>query len=360
MINISFVLSVEKSGGKSYNIRWRLKSGQNGIRYSIIDRETVMKAEKWGNPKPQITQITRIKSNSRQWGKRKGPALLSPKDEEGFTLVELLVVIAIIALLMAVLLPALSKARRQAKRIICLGNMRQLVTAWLAYADNFDGKIVNGGQAISPGSYGGVKEPFWCTPLCPIAATDEVGTFATERYDWTLSLPYAERLSLLRRGALFKYAANEKMYRCPEVIDKKVHRTYVIPVSMNSWCDHCYASSGDASEGMVAKRIGQVKKSKERIVFFEEKTISPDAVQFPCPSGNPTWGSDKVSGDMHESGANFGFADGHAEYRKWESQDTINYLDDPTNTVPKPTCATSTSACNDLKWMLNAIWGVAK
>jgi prepilin-type N-terminal cleavage/methylation domain-containing protein/prepilin-type processing-associated H-X9-DG protein len=282
-------------------------------------------------------------------------------SKKGFTLVELLVVIAIIALLMGILIPALSKARRVAKRIVCMGGMKQLVLAWMAYAENNSDKLVNGGQAITgaalPGKYGGVTEPFWCTPLCPISATDDVGTFTTERYDWQASpiLPYEERVSLLKRGALYKFAANTKIYRCNEAKDKNVHRTYVMPVSMNAWCNFC--SYPTVAQSLVAKRMGQIKKSKERIVFFEEKDLTDDAVQVPySASGNPIWDAyDKISGDMHENGANFGFADGHSEYRKWESPKTIEWLDGKTATAP--TCTTSTAACNDLKWMFNAVWG---
>ena len=55
--------------------------------------------------------------------------------QHGFTLIELLVVIAIIALLMAILLPALKAAREQGKRAVCLNNLRQLTLAWIMYAD---------------------------------------------------------------------------------------------------------------------------------------------------------------------------------------------------------------------------------
>ena len=73
--------------------------------------------------------------------RKRGPA--------GFTLVELLVVIAIIALLMAILLPALNKARELGKRTVCFGNVRQLILAWTMYADENDDKIVNGAAGFS-------------------------------------------------------------------------------------------------------------------------------------------------------------------------------------------------------------------
>ena len=68
----------------------------------------------------------------------------------GFTLVELFVVISIIALLMAILLPALAKAREQAKRIVCLSNLKQLTLAWMTYASTNNDKLVNAAP-FSPG-----------------------------------------------------------------------------------------------------------------------------------------------------------------------------------------------------------------
>ena len=66
---------------------------------------------------------------------------------KGFTLVELLVVIAIIALLAALLLPALASAKQQAWRAACLSNLRQLGIAITAYASDANGKIPYGPQA---------------------------------------------------------------------------------------------------------------------------------------------------------------------------------------------------------------------
>jgi prepilin-type N-terminal cleavage/methylation domain-containing protein/prepilin-type processing-associated H-X9-DG protein len=287
----------------------------------------------------------------------------SKKNTTGFTLVELLVVIAIIALLMAVLLPALNKARTHAKRIACLSNLRQLVTAWMAYADNFDGKLVNGGQL----PLSAVTEPYWCTPLPPLAADDEVGTgWPTTRFDWDLGLPYAERISLLKRGALYRYAANVKLYRCPEA-DKDMHRTYVIIESMNAkWGPPWHA------EGIVVKRMGQIKNSKERVVFLEERRISGDTFIFPYKTTDDAisphlyWDGD-VPNIMHGNGANFGFADGHADYHQWQCATTLEMARRPPSSPPllgtdyDPYWSRARAECGNVdgKWMENAVWGVS-
>ena len=78
----------------------------------------------------------------------------------GFTLVELLVVIAIIAILMAILLPALNRAREQGRRAVCLNNLKQLTLAWIMYADENDDRIVNGTNRDRAGEPGWISSAF--------------------------------------------------------------------------------------------------------------------------------------------------------------------------------------------------------
>ncbi len=115
---------------------------------------------------------------------------------KGFTLIELLVVIAVIALLMALLVPVLRSAREQGQRAVCLSNLRQLTLAWVAYADDHDGKLVLG------------RAYFW------------VRSFSRNMRGWLgEAFHFPESRSAVvenpAKGTLWPYVLDIDVYRCP-------------------------------------------------------------------------------------------------------------------------------------------------
>ncbi len=181
---------------------------------------------------------------------------------KAFTLIELLVVIAIIALLMAILMPALQRAKKQAAAGVCLSNQRQLVFAWVLYAQDNDDKLI-GGHDGHPSSSS--IEYDWVKLPQQEDGTVVAGAVATLQ----------DKKRGCERGALFPYVKNVDLYHCPG--DRRhrtemTHRSYGIPGSMN----------GDVGTGKNSwltqqwgypsyKKLMQIKNPGIKYVFLEEK-----------------------------------------------------------------------------------------
>jgi len=91
---------------------------------------------------------------------RREKTKLQVQDRKGFTLIELLVVVAVIAVLLAILFPAMRRARAVAKRIGCQSNLRQIAFAWHIYLDDHDGRFLQGRYAnLEYGGWKGTRSP---------------------------------------------------------------------------------------------------------------------------------------------------------------------------------------------------------
>jgi prepilin-type processing-associated H-X9-DG protein len=248
----------------------------------------------------------------------------------------LLVVIAIIAVLMAVLMPALKRARESGKRAVCFGNVKQLALAWTMYIDDNDEKLVNGAMGYSN------RDTGWGHHLNELAWVD---TFSR---DWDLALEG------IRNGALYPYVKTEKLYRCPTG-RKGEALTYSIMFSMN-------AVGHDAEKvrlepGVYIKRRTDIRSpgAALRLVFIDEGYMSPDGFAVHYASNPQNWWDDPPV--RHGDGTIVSFADGHVEYWRWKAAETIKEGRLRENAPPQNWAPQTEEGIEDLHRMQRGCWG---
>ncbi|MBN2315039.1 MAG: type II secretion system protein [Sedimentisphaerales bacterium] len=254
---------------------------------------------------------------------------------KGFTLIELLVVIAIIAVLLAILLPAISRVKEQGKRAVCLSHLRQLGLAWIMYADENSGKLVNGAAGYSD------TTTSWGEHANEIAWID-VRDFSA---DWDA------QLQQIKNGALWPYAKDVKLYRCPTGRRGEAV-TYSIMFSMNA-VNHTWTQG---IRGAHVKNLSEITNPAPayRLVFIDEGYMTSDA--YAVYYDRETWFDSPPV--RHGDGTTFNFADGHADHWKWKGTDTIKHARDEENMGPQVGWTPDTyEGFQDLYMMQRGCWG---
>jgi prepilin-type N-terminal cleavage/methylation domain-containing protein/prepilin-type processing-associated H-X9-DG protein len=250
--------------------------------------------------------------------------------QRAFTLIELLVVIAIIAILAAMLLPALSKAKVRAQAAQCMSNKKQLQLAWIMYAGDFNDTLV-----INSDKSGDLN-----------GAHSWVGNWML---DWSPKFQNFNINYLIREdsSAMGSYTAKQPLvYWCPtdrylSSVQKAAgydHRTR--SVAMNSGIGDGQPVAGGAKcadfawSTYWAKKMGDltVPGPADSWVFTDE---NPDAIDDGILYANPAFGNGtgeftELPGSDHAGACGISYADGHAEIHRWKDPRTlwaVQYLD---------------------------------
>jgi len=229
----------------------------------------------------------------------------------GFALIELLVVIAIIAILAALLLPALSQARAGAQSAFCKKNLNQLQAAWQVYADDNRGRIVGDEVADLSGYWQNVD-------------------------GWVLgNAQYDQTDDNLRAGKLWKYTGAAGVYRCPS--DRSTvrgrpdllrFRSYSADASLNLTTAPGYgnqlmpaiaAAGGNLLTDFTAlspvSNFGFLDESEESIGIGGFFAADLNFGISTWVNGPMEWRD--LPGERHGRGANLSFLDGHVASHRW-------------------------------------------
>ncbi len=234
----------------------------------------------------------------------------------GFTLIELLVVIAIIAILAAMLLPALASAKRKAYAITCVSNLKQLQLGWIMYAgDNNDYMLPNA-------PYGNAANHSWCPSASTAGALDWLNSPGN-----TNPVPFQSTILTPYMGSQLG------VYRCPADIVPSLNGQRIRSYSMQGQVGAEYVTTGvrqnDNASGRWYEKVNELSPqpgSSQTIIFLDENTcsllnsVSDGFLQV--NSGTTSLGTTPaefpdVPGSYHRWGCGMSFADGHSEIHQW-------------------------------------------
>jgi len=233
----------------------------------------------------------------------------------GFTLIELLVVIAIIAILAAMLLPSLSRAKTKAQATACANNLKQLQVCWHMYIDD-NSERLPGNTALNPGDISD-REAWTADPVSWLQGNAWTDTTVTN----------------LQRGVLYRYNQALGIYRCPG--DRSTVRDQgMVPrnrsVSMSMYMNFRTTPDQPGYE-LCWHKLNQIQRPNAAAVFIEEheKSIQQSAFGINAPNrltlfDSSLWTWISFPATRHNNAGLLTFADGHTEQWRWREGNTLH------------------------------------